>query len=391
MKAFIKKIEDQFDIKMIKSDEAIDFENTYTIDSDGNITALRLQEIPINSLDFLLPISDNLEDLIVQDCEIKNIKDISVFKQLKKLDLSINPLSNLVGIEGLINLQELNLSATDVDSDSKFENIQNLQNLRSLSLDYTKVKSIQGLEHAKKLRKLNLRNTKIESFEDIEELENINYIDLSSCFDLDFNRLGLDRMKNLEKLNLSSCIIKSFQGLKKMTSLKQLLLHNASEIKKIECLDYLENLRVLDLSETEISKIEGLEGLSNLTMLNFATNKISEIEGIKNLKNLEYIDLRNNKLSVIKEDSFIGIEKECVVDIGFNDVRNYDIKTRKNVKIVYNHEGAGLNLEPLSFAFGDIENIEKYCGELKKEYLNRIKEFGLSSSLSISDFNKRIM
>ncbi|OXB20228.1 hypothetical protein B0A80_19210 [Flavobacterium tructae] len=391
MKTFIKKIENEFDIKMIKSDEVIDFENTYAIDKDGNITTLRLQEIPINSLDFLLPISDNLEDLFLQDCEITSIKNISVFKQLKKLDLSINPLSNFEGIENLKNLQELNLSATDVNSDSKFENIQDLQNLWSLSLDYTQVKSIRGLEHAENLRKLNLRNTKIKGFEDIEELENINHIDLSSCFDLDFNRLALDRMKNLEKLNLSSCIVKSFEGLKKMTNLKQLLLHNASEIEKIKHLDYLENLRVLDLSETEISKIEGLEGLISLTMLNLASNKISEIEGIKNLKNLEYIDLRNNKFSAIKEDNFTGIEKECVVDIGFNDVTDYNIITRKNIKIVYNHEGAGLDLEPLSFAFGDIENIEKYCRELKKEYLNRIKEFGLCSSLSISDFNKRMI
>ena len=96
MKAFIKKIENEFDIKMIKSDEAIDFENTYTIDKDGNITTLRLQEIPINSLDFLLPISDNLEDLFLQDCEINNIKSISVFKQLKKLDLSKEEISDLL-------------------------------------------------------------------------------------------------------------------------------------------------------------------------------------------------------------------------------------------------------------------------------------------------------
>ncbi|WP_281321937.1 leucine-rich repeat domain-containing protein [Flavobacterium aestivum] len=391
MKNFIKRIENQFDIEMIKSEEPIDFKNTYTTDEDGNITTLRLQGIPMNTLDFLLPISDNLEDLFLQDCEINTIKSISVFKQLKKLDLSINPLSNLEGIENLVNLQELDLSATDVDSDSKFANIQYLQNLCSLSLDYTEIKSIQGLEHLKKLKKLNLRKTKIISFEDIEELDNINHIDLTSCFDLDFNRLGLERMKNLEKLNLSCCIVESFEGLKKMTNLKQLLLNSASEIKKIEYLDDLKKLEVLDLSETEISKIEGLEGLSNLTMLNLATNNISKIEGIKNLKNLEYIDLRNNKFSVIEEDSFIGIEKECIVDIGFNDVIDYNIKNPKNIKIVYNHEGGGLNLEPLSFAFGDIENIEKYCKEIKEEYLNRIKGLGFSSSLTINDFSQRIM
>lgn len=68
-------------------------------------------------------------------------------------------------------------------------------------------------------------------------------------------------------------------------------------INKIEGLNDLHNLKVVDLSNNELFRIEGLSDLSNLVDLNLSNNEISSIE-ITN-KKLMYLDLSNNEISEI--------------------------------------------------------------------------------------------
>ena len=53
-------------------------------------------------------------------------------------------------------------------------------------------------------------------------------------------------------------------------------------------------MRELYLSYNQIKKIEGLENLKNLKILDLDDNKISEIEGLEHLTNLEELTFRYN-------------------------------------------------------------------------------------------------
>ncbi len=72
-------------------------------------------------------------------------------------------------------------------------------------------------------------------------------------------------------------------------------------IREIEGLDSLRDLKDLDLSHNQISEIKGLENLEKLKWLCLNDNQISEIEGLKNLKHLEHLILNNNQITEIKD------------------------------------------------------------------------------------------
>ena len=100
--------------------------------------------------------------------------------------------------------------------------------------------------------------------------------------------------------------------------------NNIKNLSEIAGLNYLENLKKLDLSNNLIENLEGLDTLINLTQLIIANNKIGNINNLNYLKkmpNLEYLDLRGNeivqnltkndfspKIKLLLKDSYIKIK-----------------------------------------------------------------------------------
>ncbi|ERJ85031.1 leucine Rich repeat-containing domain protein, partial [Porphyromonas gingivalis F0566] len=74
-----------------------------------------------------------------------------------------------------------------------------------------------------------------------------------------------------------------------------------NQISKIDSLDHLTSLTILDLWGNQISKIDGLDHLTSLTMLGLRRNKISKLEGLDRLKVLRKLDISENKIQSVDD------------------------------------------------------------------------------------------
>eukprot|EP01032_Pedospumella_encystans_P015284 gene15284-17491_t len=106
----------------------------------------------------------------------------------------------------------------------------------------------------------------------------------------------------LRKLNVSFNQIRSLDGIDQLPQLKQLLAY-ACDIDKIECLKLLPKIEMVMLQQNKISKMnDTFSGLAKLQELRLDQNKISKIEFLSGCVSLRKLDLSFNNI-----DSFTGL------------------------------------------------------------------------------------
>jgi internalin A len=101
--------------------------------------------------------------------------------------------------------------------------------------------------------------------------------------------------KLLEKVNTTNCQ----QGNKSLLALTSLDL-SGNEIRNIEPLGNLTNLKTLFLKSNQITNLQALAKLKNLNLLILDKNEIDNIEPLANLTNLFGLGLSNNKITNVK-------------------------------------------------------------------------------------------
>src|SRR5690625_5838861 len=177
----------------------------------------------------------SLETLNLRDNHIKDPTPLSELTQLKKLDISQNPIANgdLTVLSTLTQLEELNLRETDVNDISFLTETQDLTYL-NLHSNAT-IRSVQPIEHLTKLEtliipnvplkdeinviseldqliRLNVRNTGITDVAALESLMKKGALqdrlagDIKASVDISFNPIPLEDRKST-RLNSSHVAI----------------------------------------------------------------------------------------------------------------------------------------------------------------------------------------
>ncbi|KAA0189271.1 Protein phosphatase 1 regulatory subunit 7 [Fasciolopsis buskii] len=155
-----------------------------------------------------------------------------------------------------------------------------------------------------------------EGAEKTDELDTfeINELEIpdrdSEDIDLEHCRIeNLDCLVNLTVLDLSFNRIKRVENLDKLTKLKKLFFVN-NRLSKIENLDALVELEMLELGSNKIRKIENIAHLVNLAQLYLGKNKIPAIENLDALTNLTLLSIQVSILvhfiSVLCIFTFLG-------------------------------------------------------------------------------------
>ncbi|OEH75449.1 hypothetical protein cyc_03809 [Cyclospora cayetanensis] len=162
-----------------------------------------------------------------------------------------------------------------------------------LTFQAARIFKIENLEPLKKLRKLALIANDVSVIEGLEAqgptLEQLELYQ-NSITRID----NVQHLTNLIVLDLSFNRIQRIENLEPLVHLRELFL-SSNKITKIEGIATLTELRMLELGSNRIRTVEGIENLSKLKDLWLGKNKITKME-LPNLPNLERVSLQSNRL-----------------------------------------------------------------------------------------------
>jgi len=152
------------------------------------------------------------QNLRVNRKQIKLISDIEGLNKensnLEELDLSINVISKIDGIENLSKLTNLKLNRNQID---EISGLEKLQNLKALDLSNNKITEIKGIEKLINLKKLTLKNNQISEINKLDNLINLEYLDLSGNSDISEIPEVLNELPSLKTLKLKGCNIRKYR------------------------------------------------------------------------------------------------------------------------------------------------------------------------------------
>lgn len=200
-------------------------------------------------------------DLSNMELEDDDLINLSLFKDVEKLDLSDNKLTDISDITNLKNLVELDISNNPI-SQMPYH-MDKLDNLKILNAADTKIDSTYSLGEIKNLEYLNLKGTNVTILSAGDNAVNLKMLILS---DSGCSLYGIDSFENLEVLALDNVSLDSWdlQKLQPLTKLKKVYATN------IHCSDptMFKNVTISEalyvghnkLSDSDIKEIQGYIG-----------------------------------------------------------------------------------------------------------------------------------
>lgn len=200
------------------------------------------------------------------------------------LDLTSFQLHDLGQVEIPDDLIELDLTANRLSKlDSRIGALAQLKklSLRQNLFDDEGIGPLSGWSTISGLQELVLRDNKLSKIPDASIFKDL------LVFDVSFNEIS------------------SLNGLSKVSSTLKELYVSKNEVKKMEELEHLHHLQILELGSNRFRVMENLENLTNLQELWLGRNRIRAVD-LCGLKCIRKISLQSNRLT-----SMLGFQ-ECV-------------------------------------------------------------------------------
>ncbi|KAK4781223.1 hypothetical protein SAY87_017329 [Trapa incisa] len=202
----------------------------------------------------------------------------------KVLDLSSFQLHNLDSVELPTDLIELDLTANRLtELDPRIGQLSSLKkfSLRQNLIEDAAVKPLSQWEALSDLEELVLRDNKLMTIPDASIFKRL------LIFDVSFNEIS------------------SLNGLSKVsTTLKELYV-SKNEVTKMEEINHLVELQILELGSNRLRVMENLENFAKLRELWLGRNRIKQVN-LCGLKCIKKISLQSNRLT-----SMLGFQ-ECI-------------------------------------------------------------------------------
>jgi len=162
----------------------------------------------------IYPFHEALENVSLSDMNLTKIPDdIKICKNLKKLSISSNNLSNLNEIAGLVNLEGLFICENKVKLD--ISAIKNLKNLEIVYIYKTPINNLKPFENCVNLKQLVAWKCGLTSLEGLGNCHKLKYLEvhLNSISDLQ----PIANLTQLKTLNIADNHITDFSVLKHLS------------------------------------------------------------------------------------------------------------------------------------------------------------------------------
>ena len=190
-------------------------------------------------------------------------------------------------------------STTGAESSEKgsiisLEDIEMFRNLEKVTIVSNNISDISPLKKLSKLSYINLNNNNISDITTISKLDNLRYLSLSGNPIKGF--APLTALKQLEKLELNYVKVGNIDFLSENTSLLYLQL-NKTGITSLDPLNKLINLKLLWADQNSITDINSISNMKSIEYLDISYNKISDITPLRGLTSLKQLWIMENNIS----------------------------------------------------------------------------------------------
>lgn len=165
----------------------------------------------------------------------------------------------------------------------------------------------------------------------------------------------------MNKDTLKKCL-----GNKVLSHCTYLNLHG-NQIRKVESLEEMTELRILKISFNRLTRIEGLNNLSKLEHLDLSYNLIERIEGLKGNQALTHLNLSHNRLHRMED---INLLKKCTPSLAVLDVRGNPMRENRSLSgVILRRLGNLVELDGCRVTKSDREQAAKNSSMLTMEMI----------------------
>jgi len=239
------------------------------------------------------------------------------------------------------------IEINDIES---FKQLEEYENLKEILIKNIEIDDISPLNHLSRLEKVTIFYSKVDfSNYNNKNLKEMNIIS-SYVVNDDLSKLA---NSNIEVLDLEGSYITSIYTLKNVVSLKELSLDSITNLRSLEPITYLPNLKILNFSGSEDlinEKVFNYIKDNNIVGKNYDETKYKYLDGnditrqldeiIENL-NLDDLDIMDKIRQItiyvashIDYDDACGVYNNCkYTDIDFNTI----LKSLSGTGICYNY------------------------------------------------------
>ncbi|KAG9152259.1 hypothetical protein Leryth_023425 [Lithospermum erythrorhizon] len=327
-----------------------------------NLSGSRIKSLP------MLHHLENLKYLLLKDCtELRRLPKISALSGLEILDLS--------GATSFEVFHEPSLGELD--------------KLKVIRLSQTAIKKLPLIlgspDH------LSLRGcTQLRKLSFIEPMKGLLELDLSDCSNLEeINETFFSQLTSLQELNFSGTKVETLPSFASLTNLHQLSLTDCHSFRKLEGLNSLSNLAILDLScSVALNEVQSLGEISSssiLAKLDVSSTKINSLPSLSNLANLRELILKNCT-ELVSLPSLEALSKLKVLNLsGSNKLESIGAKSFDNMPALQILDLSDTRLKQLP----SLSNLKKlnYLSLRNCNSLTEDPEFGIHPDLEVLDLS----
>jgi len=247
--------------------------------------------------------------------QLKDLTKIVLKDHLTEVDLTANRFTSIdPRVLALPKLENLSLRQNLVADATPLCGMANVAGFKRVVLHDNHLKALPPLDGFPALEVLDVGYNEVRSMAPVAGLDGKNLVELTLAANKIGKIEGVEHLTHLDMLELGSNRLRVIEGLETQTQLQELWL-GRNKISEVGGLGTLANLRRISLQSNRLTSMRGLEACTLLEELYLSHNAISRLEGVAPLSRLQVLDVSSNKVAVIED-----LEgHEALTDLWLND------------------------------------------------------------------------
>ena len=252
-----------------------------------------------NKISDITPLMDipGLKELVIKDNQVTDLRPLMALNTLAYINAEGNGITSTVPLGSLTGLKELHLAGNPI---SDYSGLSRLYSLETLGLEDTGLQDddLDSLKGLSNLRLLTITNNPELGGEAVDKLKSALSASYVEHDDLVYSiEIGGEKFReDLTELDLSNRALTDISALALFKNL-QIVNLRGNNLENISVLQWTRGITKLDLACNSISDPTALTGLPYLETLDISGNKISSVDVFVTMTGLKELNLSGNNIS----------------------------------------------------------------------------------------------